>query len=370
MTFTLTPTASRWLCLSQIIGRTPRFWLSLLCQLNFSVDEFFTQDRENLIKIGLKPSEVEQILNSSRLVQRVEHWLAEHSTRSVLYIGGQHYPKSLTQLDSPPLVLFCWGHTQYLSAFQIAIVGSRKATLQGLAITKELARSLGVLGITVTSGLALGIDGAAHQGALATQGRTLAVLGSGLSQIHPKTHSALAREIAKEGCLVSEFAPWVVPRPYHFPRRNRIIAALAKGVLIVEAKIQSGSLITANLAAELGREVFAIPGSIKNSLSEGPHWLIQQGAKLTTCIEDITLEFTSEQLPLQRSTSEHIEAPPLSEIQQKILNAMCSESMSADELMIVVNTELSELMAELIELELNGFIVMSAGGYAKRGLGV
>ena len=215
----------------------------------------------------------------------------------LLYPGLPGYPKRLLDLRDPPNPLYICGNAALFERPAIAIVGSRKASPQGLYIASELSKGLAEAGFLIVSGLARGIDGAAHRAALKSPlGKTSAIFGTGLDCVYPHEHLALANAVAHSGLLISEFPPGVGPRPSHFPRRNRLIAALALGVVVVEASKRSGSLITARLAADLGREVFAVPGSILGGYSEGCHSLIQNGAKLVHTLGDILVE-----LPQSRS---------------------------------------------------------------------
>jgi len=209
----------------------------------------------------------------------------------LLYPGRTGYPKRLLDLRDPPSPLYIYGDATLFERPAIAIVGSRNASLQGLYIASELSKGLAEAGFLIVSGLARGIDGAAHRAALKSPvGKTGAICGTGLDRVYPYEHLALAEAVAHSGLLISEFPPGVGPKPFHFPRRNRLIAALAIGVVVVEATNRSGSLITARLAAELGREVFAVPGSILGGHSEGCHSLIQNGAKLVHTLGDILTE--------------------------------------------------------------------------------
>jgi DNA processing protein len=217
--------------------------------------------------------------------------MRNHPPIQLLYPGRPGYPKRLLDLRDPPNPLYICGNAALFERPAIAIVGSRKASLQGLYIASELSKGLAEAGFLIVSGLARGIDGAAHRAALKSPlGTTGAICGTGLDRVYPYEHLALGEAIAHAGLLISEFPPGIGPKPFHFPRRNRLIAALALGVVVVEASNRSGSLITARLAAELGREVFAVPGSILGGHSEGCHSLIQNGAKLVHTLEDILLE--------------------------------------------------------------------------------
>jgi DNA processing protein len=205
-------------------------------------------------------------------------------------LGDEHYPERLRTIADPPAVLYCDGVLTPSDRHAIALVGARKATPYGLRITMALAGELAGLGFTIVSGLARGIDAAAHQGALEAGGRTIAVQGCGLDITYPPEHAKLRTEIACAGAVVTEFPPGTAPLASHFPRRNRIISGLALGVVVVEAAEGSGSLITARLALEQGREVFAVPGPVDGPLSRGPHGLLKQGAKLTETVDDILEE--------------------------------------------------------------------------------
>lgn len=221
-------------------------------------------------------------------------WLdaaAPGQARALITLGDARYPASLLETADPPFLLFAQGRLDLLCQPSVAIVGSRSPTAQGKDNAFAFAQTLSQAGITVVSGLARGIDGAAHEGALAGQvGSTVAVVGTGLDRVYPKAHLDLARRIAQEGLLISEFTLGTPPLSANFPKRNRIVAGLTRGTLVVEAAVQSGSLITARLAAEMGREVLAIPGSIHSPQARGCHALIKQGAKLVETAEDVLEE--------------------------------------------------------------------------------
>lgn len=197
------------------------------------------------------------------------------------------YPPMLLDTADPPTLLYVRGRLQLLHTPALAIVGSRHASAQGLANARAFAATCASAGLTIVSGMALGIDGAAHEGALAAGGGTVAVVGTGVNRVYPARHGALAQRLAQHGALISEWPLDTPPRPGHFPQRNRLIAGLARGVLVVEAAAQSGSLITARLANEMGRDVFAIPGSIHSALTKGCHYLIKEGAKLVESAEEV-----------------------------------------------------------------------------------
>lgn len=215
---------------------------------------------------------------------------AEQAKHRLLVHGDKDYPLVLSEIADPPVILYADGETDLLSQQQLAIVGSRHPTPSGYETAHMLAASLAKLGFVIVSGMALGIDGAAHQGALSAGGKTVAVMGTGLDLIYPTRHEHLAEQIRESGCLLSEYPLGTPALGRHFPMRNRIISGLSRGVIVVEAALKSGSLITAKQALEQGREVYAVPGSIHNPTSRGCHWLLREGAKLVENTEDILSE--------------------------------------------------------------------------------
>ena len=261
----------------------------LLARLgDYSPAQLLALDADALMGLGFTSPQIANIQRPDwRSIDKVLAWQAGHPARRIISYFCDTYPPLLKEIASPPLLLFCEGDTELLSTPQLAIVGCRNPSISGRETARQLACELASCGLTITSGLACGIDGQAHVGALQANGATVGVLGSGLNRIYPRQHRQLALELRDKGLVVSEFWPDTPPVAHNFPRRNRIVSGLSLGVLVVEAARRSGSLITARLAAEQGREVFAIPGSINNRLSQGCHYLIQQGAKLIETTADI-----------------------------------------------------------------------------------
>ena len=287
-------------------------------------------------------------------------WRHGGTSRHVLVLGDAAYPPLLLQTADPPLLLYVEGDLSQLSAPSVAIVGSRHATAQGSDNARALARALGEAGFTVVSGLAQGIDAAAHAGALAGPGMTIAVVGTGLDLVYPKQHRELARRIAERGALVSEFAPGTPPLAENFPQRNRIIAGLAQGTLVVEAALRSGSLITARLANEAGREVFAVPGSIHAPQAKGCHTLIRQGAKLVESVADIVEELRGAHPPQAAAgTLPDSSSDPL-------LQALGGDPTTLDALLARTGWSTAELSAQLLEHELQGRVARLPGGLFQR----
>ncbi len=278
--------------------------------------------------------------------------------RHLLALGDDDYPRSLLEIPDPPTILHALGDPALLGRPAIAIVGSRNATRQGAIDAHEFALALSRLGYAIASGLAVGIDAAAHRGGLAGPSSTVAVVGTGLDRVYPAAHRELAREIASRGVLVSEFALGTPPLAANFPRRNRIISGLTRGVLVVEAAVASGSLTTARLALEQGRDVFAVPGSIHSPLSKGCHWLIKQGAKLVESAEDLLAELQGTAAPLPAEPSPAESRPGA----EPLLETLGHSPASLDALALRTGGSASTLAAELTRLELAGRVERLPGG--------
>jgi DNA processing protein len=295
-----------------------------------------------------------------------EQWLAQGEARAILTLGDPAYPAALLDTADPPLLLFAQGRLDLLQRSAIAIVGSRHATPQGRDNAREFAAHFSRGGLTVVSGLALGIDGAAHEGGLAGPGSTIAVVGTGLDRVYPKRHLQLAHRIAAEGLLVSEFPLGTPPLAPNFPMRNRIIAGLSLGTLVVEAAVESGSLITARQAAEMGREVFAIPGSIHSPQSRGCHALIKQGAKLVDAAQDVLDELRLPAGPGLLATAPAASPPATRAATDPVLDALGHDPTSLDALMARCGWPAARLQARLLELELDGAVARLPGGLFQR----
>ncbi len=316
-------------------------------------------------------------LTDPQLPQKVDEAIfwGEQAEQSWIAYAETSYPTLLKSIDAPPLLLAARGNTQLLHDPQIAIVGSRHASKQGILIAQDFAQHLSKQGITITSGLALGIDTAAHQGGLQGIGKTIAVVATGLDRIYPASNQSLARQISQEGLMISEFPLGTKPLAYHFPKRNRIISGLSLGTLVVEAALKSGSLITAKTAMNQGREVFAIPGSINNPQAKGCHQLIKQGAKLVESGQDI-LEELSAQLqhsltpqninlfePHQNQTPKK-NSPPLPHT--TILKHIGYDPIGMDELVVLSKQPIYDIQSQLLLLELSGEIeALSAGRWRR-----
>lgn len=297
---------------------------------------------------------------------RVEEHLAwaERPGNHVLALGDPDFPQTLLSTADPPCVLFAKGRIELLRGDGIAIVGARAATPQGLANAEAFAAALSDAGLTVISGLALGIDAAAHAGGLRGASSTIAVIGTGADRIYPSRHQALARRIADEGLILSEFPLGTPAQRHNFPRRNRLISGLGLGVLVVEAALGSGSLITARLAGEQGREVFAIPGSIHSPLSRGCHRLIRDGAKLVESAADILEEL--DRRPAAAPVPDTPTAPEFAAEQARLLEALGFDPVDGDTLLQRSGLTADTLSAILLTMELDGRVARLPGGRVQR----
>lgn len=303
-------------------------------------------------------------------------WLAAPNHHLVTWTDAD-YPPLLREIGAAPAALFVAGDPTLLWLPQIALVGARSATAGGIANARQFARSLAGSGFAITSGLADGIDGAAHAGALDAGGATIAVMGTGPDLVYPRKHRDLAARIAERGALVTEFSPGVEAQAAFFPRRNRIISGLALGTLVVEAGVRSGSLITARLAGEQGREVFALPGSIHNPLARGCHLLIRQGAKLVETADEVAAELAPLAAVLGESLRERLAAPnapvaaePVPATRdadyRRVLDALGYDPVSLDELAQRCALSIGALSSMLLVLELDGEVVSVGGGRYSR----
>ena len=320
-----------------------------------------TRRCRDLIALGISEPDAVTLLSRDGAdeVESDLRWL-ESNHCDVLTIDDLRYPPLLREIEDPPPLLFMRGDPACLDPPRIAIVGSRRSTAQGRKIAEGFARELCMAGLTVVSGMASGIDGEAHRGALAAGGPTIAVLGTGIDLVYPKSHGRLALAIADKGLLLSEYPIGTPGLPRHFPRRNRIISGLSLGVLVVQAAARSGSLVTARMAMEQSREVFAVPGSILTSVSRGCHRLIKDGAKLTECVDDV-LEELGPLAALERRTTDRGDAE--SEAHRVIVTALGDEPVTVDELSERTGMDVSDLSAALLLLELGNVVVADASGY-------
>ncbi|NAW66448.1 DNA-processing protein DprA [Photobacterium halotolerans] len=354
-----------WLALAAVPGLGGQRIRQLLEQ--GTVAEIRKMPEPHLMAMGLKGPQITQLRRPDRKrLQEALRW-CEQDNQQLLVLSDPAYPRLLKEISSPPPVLFIRGQPHWLSEPQLAIVGSRHASLDGREAAREFAAAMVAADYVVTSGLALGVDGHAHDSALKNGGATVAVLGSGLGRIYPAAHRELAGLIAEQGALVSEFWPSEPPRPQHFPRRNRIISGLSVGVLVVEAALKSGSLITARYALEQDRDVFALPGSIYAPGSKGCNALIKSGAKLVESPVDIFEEVGA--LTHCAKSSQMSVSLPHPENEQLPFNAVLAnvgnEATPVDVVAERCDQPVHEVMTQLLELELQGVITSVPGGYIR-----
>ena len=359
-----------WLALMLAPGIGTTRFLRILQQAS-NLPTLFATRGNNIAELKL-PTAVRAYLQSPdwHAVDKILAW-ADNSERHILCLSDSRYPALLKEIPDPPPILYVRGDLSVLGQLQLAMVGSRNPSAGGKQIAHDIAQSLSDIGFTITSGLALGIDAASHQGALDAGGHTIAVAGTGLDRIYPARHRKLGHNILENGAIVSEFAPGTPPIASNFPRRNRIISGLTVGTVVVEAALKSGSLITARLAAEQGREVFAIPGSIHNPLAKGSHALIQQGAKLTTQVTDI-LEELSHFTPLFTNPSAHRPlatnlSEPLPKEDHPFLENIGFEPISIDTLVDRSGLTADVVSSMLLTLELQGIVTSSGGLFSRSG---
>ncbi len=292
------------------------------------------------------------------------HWLAQSPSHHLVTLADAAYPSGLLAMTDPPPLLYAIGRLELLAQPTLAIVGSRSATQQGAATAESFAAGLARAGLSIVSGLALGIDAAAHRGALkaaaeGARGSTVAVVGTGIDIVYPSSNRALTEQLRRQGLVLSELPLGTPAVAHNFPRRNRLIAGLSRGVLVVEAAVHSGSLITARLAAEQGREVFAIPGSIHSPVAKGCHRLIKDGAKLVESVQDILEELRVDTAPARtpdrQPAGEGRDAPvgnELPELQHRVLDALGHDPVGLDQLCERAGCAAGDLSAALLELEL------------------
>ncbi len=303
---------------------------------------------------------------NNKLISNELTWAAEPNHHLICW-GDKRFPPLLKEIQNPPFLLYIKGDPKLLTSPQIAIVGSRNPSYSGKELAASFATQLSDAGLSITSGLALGIDAIAHQTTLMQKGKTIAVLGGGINRLYPAKNRKLADKISENGAIISEFPLSTQPKAKYFPQRNRIISGLSLGTLVIEAAKKSGSLITAQLAAEQGREVFAIPSSIFNPLSRGCHLLIKQGAKLVESIDDILEEIPIELIRTKKEKSSNIKqsATRLDQDHQKLLECIDFEMTSVEQIIERSGFSTQAVSSMLLILELEGYAQQQPGGYRK-----
>ena len=348
-----------WLALALVDGLSARHACELAARLG-GPDAVLSASAAMLAAHGLTAPTVAAI-GQARVRAAREREACRALGATIVTLDDPAYPARLRTIADPPLVLFVRGTLDPQDAVAIGIVGARRAGEYGRRVAEELAQGLGLVGITVVSGLATGIDAAAHRGVLAAGGRTLAVMATGIDRVYPAWNRVLAREIAEAGALVTEFPVGTAPLQFHFPRRNRIISGLAVGVVVVEAAERSGSLITADFAVEQGREVFAVPGPIGTPSHRGCHRLIQRGAKLVTSVEDILDEIApamKAELAAKRASAE---AATLTPLEKTLMDAVANDALHIDDIVRTTGMDTGRALETLLAMELRGLVEQRPG---------
>lgn len=368
---TATETVRPWLQLRSVPGIGNLIFRRLVQRFGEPMTVFDTATEDLLTVEGVTPRLVTAIRQHARAAEFSDREMdkAGHMGCHIITQADRRYPALLLQIPDPPPYLYVYGDS---AAFPVcvAMVGSRHATSYGLTTTRRLSSDLARQEITVVSGLARGIDTAAHEGALQGGGNTVAVLGSGLANIYPRENTDLCHRIAAQGAVVSEFPLDAGPEPHHFPQRNRIISGMSLGTVVVEATLRSGSLITARMALEQNREIFAVPGSVNSYKSMGTHALIKEGAKLVTHVGDILEELP----PLARRQTERTDAKPsrpqvattLSGDEKIVFDALSPYPTHVDELTRQVNIDPGRVAGILLTLELQGLVHQEPGKLFRR----
>ena len=359
-----------WLALSRISGIGRVLYRRLIDRFG-APSGVFQSDRQELLAVeGLREQTARNILNfKGEDAVKGEIEALDRLRIHLLTLRDPLYPPLLAEIHDPPPFLYYQGCPSEQDQRVMAMVGSRNGSAYGIKVTERLAYSLARQGLTIASGLARGIDTAAHEGALLAKGRTVAVLGSGLDVIYPPENRKLAERIVETGMICSEFPPGTLPERQNFPVRNRIISGMSLGVVIVEAGLRSGSLITARLALEQGREVFAVPGSIESFKSSGTHRLIKQGAKLVEQAQDILEEIPAASSGRPALSTEPDSSVPLSSFtpeQEKIWKALADGPVQVDPLARQTGLGMGSLLSQLLEMEIKGWVRQLPGKFFEK----
>ncbi len=362
------PVANAWLNLSLVPGIGPKT-MQRISEAQLCASKVYELDSKQLTTLGISKKSISLLQQyppntPSKEVEAALTW-AEQNHHHLLTRLDERYPDRLKQIASAPPLLMVKGQVEVLQYEQLAVVGSRHPTQAGIAQAYEFAEQLTNMGLSITSGLAKGIDASAHEGALQAGGTTLAVLGSGLQKVYPRQHLALSERICERGALISEFGLNTGAHPGHFPRRNRIVSGLSMGTLVIEATLKSGSLITARQALEQNREVFAIPGPIGNPQKSGCHHLIRQGATLIETPEQIAQELRWQHeviKPLQQKNN--VITVHMSPTEQALMKALDYEGANLDELVRRTQLPVAQLNVLLMGFELSGVVRQQQGDYS------
>ena len=353
-----------WVWLSSLHGVGSKSCLNLIRYFG-SAENVFQCSFSELMASGLIREQTARTISEQRNLENINEYLkiVKENGIKVYTIHENEYPENLKNIYDPPPILYVKGELIKEDVFSVSIVGSRKASDYGLKVAQRIASRLAELGITIVSGMALGIDSAAHRGALLAKGRTIAVFACGLKYVYPMTNYLLSQEIQKSGAIISEYPFDTEAYPAQFPARNRIISGMSLGVIVVEAGEKSGSLITADFALEQGREVFAVPGNINSPNSKGTNTLIKNGAKLVSKIEDIIEELNINVIYKEKSNISNYDKLDLSSEEVSILAFLKETGGDKDEITAATGLQPGKVMAALTMLEIKGIIQQNGGIY-------
>ncbi|MFZ5352095.1 MAG: DNA-processing protein DprA [Bacillota bacterium] len=328
-----------------------------------SAEAVFESSYDDLIKSGVVTAEQANTIGNNKNIEKINSYMRcvkEHGIDIHIY-NDTDYPENLKSIYDPPLVLYARGKIKKEDNLSVAIIGSRKASEYGLKTAEKLAYQLACEGVTIISGMALGIDSAAHRGALKAGGRTIAVFGCGLMHVYPRTGLSLCKDIIKNGAVVSEYPISFEARPEFFPARNRIVSGMSKAIIVVEAGLKSGTLITTDFALDQGRDVFAVPGSINSPNSKGTNNLIKNGAKLVDCVEDIIEELNIIKSDNTKNNNMLMENISLEEA--TVLSCIKDIGRSIEEIIRITGIETKSLMSAITMMEIKGLIIQANGTY-------
>ncbi len=353
--------AESWLRFASVPSLGPASQRKLLSVFGSPQDVFAASRADLLRVVNNAAASALQTGPDEQVVQTALAWLRE-SGNHLLTIADPRYPSALLEIADPPLLLFAKGRLELLRQPALAVVGSRSASAGGARDAQSFSQVLSDAGLTIVSGLALGIDAAAHRGGLAGASSSIGVVGTGLDKVYPARNRQLAHQLAEEGVLLSEFPLGTPPLPGNFPRRNRVISGLSRGVLVIEAALRSGSLITARQALDQGREVYAIPGSIHSPVAKGCHWLIKQGAKLVETAQDVLEELSMAVPPVESAR----DAPQLDPAAATLLSSLGFEPIDLDTICERAGIAASVGATLLLNLELAGCVERLPGGLFQR----
>ncbi len=354
---------SYWVWLSSLPGIGSKRFSALIDHFG-SAKAVFESSLPELKASRLIPAELADTISNNKSLERLNSYMkkVKDNDIDIICLSEEAYPENLKIIYDPPPVIYVRGALKEEDFLSIAVIGSRKASDYGLKTADKLSYELAQNGVTVISGMAMGIDSAAHNGALRAGGRTIAVFGCGLLHVHPKSGYALYKEIIKHGAVISEYPISYPARPEYFPARNRIVSGMSKGIVVVEAGLKSGTLITTDFALEQGRDVFAVPGNINSPGSKGTNDLIKNGAKLVDCVEDVLSELNINTSAAQKA-QDPAKRADISSDEAKILNCIRDNGKNINEIVAITGMNVKNIMSVITIMEIKGLIIQTNSTY-------